>query len=257
MYRNYIFYNPYAGNHKGRENAEILAVVYDNPVCYDMTWMTSYEDVWEQMDESDQIILCGGDGTLNFFANWIRGKSIPAPVYFYSIGHGDDFVRDIGKRRGDSPYFCIDDYIKDLPEVTIKDESMLFVNGLYFGPASGNWKEISHHVSTDVVVRVDGEVYSFENVQMISVTKGRYCNSGMLVAPEQDRLESLLTIKIIYGFGKVRMYHVLSAMMKEKRLRNQKKIVTIAGREISMVFSHPVSLNVDGKDICDIQEFSI
>ena len=49
--------------------------------------------------ESD-IVLCGGDGTLNRFINDSDGYPYENPLYYYGTGSGNDFLRDLGKEQG-------------------------------------------------------------------------------------------------------------------------------------------------------------
>ena len=55
--RNYILYNPYAGNGDGEEAALALEVVYDNAVRYDITKIKDYKSLFETMEESDHCLF--------------------------------------------------------------------------------------------------------------------------------------------------------------------------------------------------------
>ena len=68
----YILYNPLADFGECKEGAEALYVLYPNGKLIDVTQITNYAVFMDGLREDDDIILCGGDGTLNRFANAIR-----------------------------------------------------------------------------------------------------------------------------------------------------------------------------------------
>lgn len=255
--RNYILYNPYAGNGDGEEAAIALEVVYDNAVRYDITKIKDYKSLFETMDESDHIILCGGDGTLNRFVNGTQGLSFPNFVYFYSIGNGNDFIQDIGRMKAAEPFFRINEYLQDLPMVKVKDVECLFVNGVTSGLMSAGAKSIMHHKPVNVEIVVDKKSYRFEKVWMISVTKGRYCNSGMMLAPEHNRLDAKLSIRVLHGIGKYRMVKAFRNIVKGKHSRYKKQIGVINGYDVRVIPEEPVSVNIDGEIIYDVTEYSV
>ena len=64
----YILYNPLSGNGSGRENADALEILYNDPVYLDITQIKDFASFFSKLDLSDDVVLCGGDGTLNRFA---------------------------------------------------------------------------------------------------------------------------------------------------------------------------------------------
>ena len=65
----YILYNPLANNGRGKEAAEILAVVsdLDEFEYVDITTINDYEKFFTETPVETRIVLCGGDGTLVCF----------------------------------------------------------------------------------------------------------------------------------------------------------------------------------------------
>ena len=110
MNTKYILYNPLAGNGKCKEDAELLESLYDNPEYISMKNIRNYRIFLEGLDASDEIILCGGDGTLNRFINDTDGIEFGNPVWYLPAGTGNDFAKDIG--IGQAEPFRINDYIK-------------------------------------------------------------------------------------------------------------------------------------------------
>ena len=105
-------FNPLAGNGKGAMAAEELMPLMkgDNLEFCDLTKIKDYKEFFEKAGDTP-LILCGGDGTLNHFINDTDGIELPSSVFYYATGSGNDFLNDVGKKKGDRP-FKINKYLK-------------------------------------------------------------------------------------------------------------------------------------------------
>ena len=65
----YVFYNPLAGNGSGETVARDLTAQMGEHYLIDMTKITNYEAIIAGMGTEDYLVIVGGDGTLNRFAN--------------------------------------------------------------------------------------------------------------------------------------------------------------------------------------------
>ena len=205
----YLLYNPLANNSKGDRDARQWAA--DNNVECEFTSLLDIKDMKEFFDglgEADDVILTGGDGTINRFANDVYGYEFKNPVYYVKCGSGNDFYRDNEHRAVDGK-IDIRPMMKNLPLITVKGIQRRFVNGIGYGidgetcrigdiqratsDKPVNYSNIaiklllgSYKLKKATVV-VDGKESSFENVWMASTMKGRFYGGGMMVAPAQDR----------------------------------------------------------------------
>ena len=91
----YILYNPLAGGGQGEafaneaKKTEIGECELYSVIDMDMKAFVS------KCTKDDTIILCGGDGTLNRFANDVYGIEYPCDIFLYKSGTGNDFVKDV------------------------------------------------------------------------------------------------------------------------------------------------------------------
>ena len=71
MEKYYILYNSIAKNGQGKIEAECLDVFYNTgeSILLDITTINDYKEFFSSIDEKDNIIICGGDGTINKFIN--------------------------------------------------------------------------------------------------------------------------------------------------------------------------------------------
>ena len=104
MARAYILYNPIAGNGQTNIKEELSALISDEAIFCDMTKSDAYEKDILSMEGDDYIVVCGGDGTLNRFANKIAALSIENDIRYFPCGSGNDFARELGKERGCAPF---------------------------------------------------------------------------------------------------------------------------------------------------------
>lgn len=119
MGKKYILYNSLAGNGKCMYDVQALADTYPDAILKKMTEIASYAEFMGSLAEDDEVILCGGDGTLNIFVNDIKDMDVKNTIYYYASGSGNDFAKDIGHNSHDTPDYQINQYIQHLPEVTI------------------------------------------------------------------------------------------------------------------------------------------
>ena len=129
----YLLFNPLANNSKGEQDARQWAA--DNAVKCEYTSLLDISDMKEFFDglkEDDEVILTGGDGTMNRFANDVYGYEFRNPVYYVKCGSGNDFYRDNEKYAVDGR-IDLRPFLKNLPLVTVRGIQRRFVNGIGYG----------------------------------------------------------------------------------------------------------------------------
>ena len=93
--------NPFAGQKRANKFLPEIIAMY-NRAGYDVTaYMTggpgdAIQTVQRLAPQMDLIVACGGDGTLNRFANSVAEIEIKCNVLYFAQGSGNDFLRDIG-----------------------------------------------------------------------------------------------------------------------------------------------------------------
>jgi diacylglycerol kinase family enzyme len=85
MGRKYILYNSLAGNGKCMYDVQALADTYPDAILKKMTEIASYAEFMGSLAEDDEVILCGGDGTLNIFVNDIKDMDVKNTIYYYAF----------------------------------------------------------------------------------------------------------------------------------------------------------------------------
>ena len=272
-----IIFNPLSGNGKGRSSAEDLAVKLGVSESIDMTAIEDYSAFFEEHKEN--IVICGGDGTLNRFLNDTADIPFENSISYYACGSGNDFLRDIGGTVGE--VINIDKYISSLPVCSVDGKDYKFINGIGFG-IDGYCCEVGdelrktsdkpinytgiaikgllfHYKPTDATVTVDGVEHRFKKVWIAPTMVGRYYGGGMMATPDQDRLnnEEKLSAMLFHGTGRLKTLMIFPSIFKGEHIKKEKAVEVLSGKEITVEFDSPRSLQVDGETLLNIKKYTV
>lgn len=275
----YVLYNPLSGSQDAQNCAEILKPYFEgkNLTIQDITAVKNMKSFVGDLPVDAEIVICGGDGTLNRFVNHICDLELKQSVSYYPTGSGNDFLRDLGKTVQDGPV-RINDYITDLPCVSVKGKTYRFLNGVGYG-IDGYCCEVGeqlrkegkkpdytaiaiegllfHYKPTNAVVSVDGVKHEYKRVWIAPTMHGRYYGGGMMAAPSQSRnaKDGLLSLVLMHKAGKIGTLCVFPSIFKGKHINHGKTVALHTGREITVKFDRPVTLQIDGEVIRDVSEY--
>lgn len=277
----YILYNPLAGNGTAAESAKTLAATYTcETVQLPITEITDYQSFLAPLTAEDQIVLCGGDGTLNRFVNATDGLTIRCDIAYLAVGTGNDFLHDLGKESNDKP-FSVKKYLTDLPVVEVKGKKYRFLNNVGFGidgyccevgdklkaksDKAVNYTAIAikgllfHHKPSIAKITVDGKEYSYKKVWLAASMKGRYYGGGMKSAPDQDRMSENgeVTLVVWHGSGKLRTLMRFPSIFKGEHVKYEKMIALHRGKDITVTFNIPTAVQIDGETVLDVTTYRV
>ena len=271
MAKGYVIYNPLAGKGTAEENAKLLELELPGTLEFiDITQITNYESLIAGMEKEDYLVIVGGDGTLNRFANATAGIRYGQKLFYYPSGTGNDFARDLKKEDG-SKLIYISPYLKNLPRVETEGKSCCFINGVGFGidgyccqvgdelkkvPGKKvNYAVIAikgllfHFQARNAKITVDGKQYRYQKVWIAPTMHGRYYGGGMIAAPEQNRAnpEGTLSLMLFHGAGRLRTLCVFPSIFKGKHVKYKKMVALHTGKTITVEFDSPTPLQTTEK----------
>ena len=275
-----VLYNPLADNKRGEQNARKLeSIMPGNEFQFhDITKIESYRQFFEKYDQDMHFVIAGGDGTLNHFIN---GDTVGnRQILYYPSGSGNDFFRDVGDMGQGKP-FLLNPFLANLPEVTVNGKTQRFLNGIGFGidgyccEEGDNQRERSNkrvnytaialkglfydfHPTT-AKVNVDGEKHEFHKVWMAPTMNGRYFGGGMMVTPNQDRLnpKKTVTLMLAHDLSRLRILRMFPLIFKGNHIKDTDVITIIEGHEITVEFERPCALQIDGETMTDVISYSV
>jgi diacylglycerol kinase family enzyme len=279
----YVLYNSSAGAHYGvdniREKMEAAFPGEELMLASTISIDNKVEFVSKIGDE-DKLVLVGGDGTLNRFVNSVEDKDYPFPIYIFAGGTGNDFINDV-IGTGKDELVQINDYIKSLPVISVGGKDYKFLNGIGFGidgwaceegdkyrektGKAPNYTTIAlkgllYKFNTmKARVTVDGVTEEFENVWMCPTMNGRYFGGGMMVTPDQDRLNEKreLSVVIVPCKSRLKLLTIFPKIFKGKHKKHTDVFKTRFGYDIKVEFDRPCALQIDGETVLGVTEYSV
>ena len=129
---NYVLYNPLASAGKGKENFEAAKPDIEKLFQeYTPVNLEEYkkEEFFPSLRSEDKVLVLGGDGTLNVFANNIKNYNVDCDLYYYKGGNGNDFLEDV-KEAPDQKLVHLTPYFKRLPKITVNGMTRYYINGI-------------------------------------------------------------------------------------------------------------------------------
>ena len=269
-----ILYNPLANNSKGEQDARNWAK--ENGVEGKFVSLLETQDMigfLNGLDPNDEVILTGGDGTLNRFANDVYGQEIKVPVYYVKCGSGNDFFRDNEKYVKDGK-IELRPFLKDLPQITVNGIKRRFLNGIGYGLDGETCKAgdiqkmhsdkpvnytniaikllLGGYQLKKATVTVDGETNKYENVWLASTMKGRFYGGGLMVAPDQDRFNEDGSVSVVALYKKSRLITLMRfpSLNKGEHVLKKDWVTVKTGHKVEVSFDQPCALQIDG-DVID------
>ncbi len=281
--KQYILFNPKAGGGSTKEQflsePVLKAEGYENePV--DMTALSSYAGFFAALAAEDRVVVCGGDGTLHRFINDTDGIDIKNPVYYFPAGTGNDFYNDI-KDREKGPLVYFTPYMQNLPKVTVNGKTERFLNNVGFGidgyccevgdaqrekgVAKINYTSIAikgllgGFKRVTATVEFDGSKKVYKNVWLAPSMQGRFCGGGMMLAPDQDRLNPEHTVYLMIMFcpSKLKTVMVFPSVFKGEHVKHTEMVESFKAKKVHVVFDKPTAVQIDGETTKGVTEYYV
>lgn len=275
-----ILYNPHSCGEKGLKIAkEIEKLMGDHSYSYiDLTSIDSLDEFIDNLSPDTDVILTGGDGSLNSFVNNVQNPN--RNIYFYASGSGNDFARDISFKKRTTP-ICINEYIRNLPTANIDGKEYKFINCIGSGMDGYCCGEVERlralnkrranylyaaikaliyaYRPCTAHVTADGKEYTFKNAWLVPVMNGRYFGGGFMAAPDQNRLNPNKTLSLVAMHSR-NFFKIVAAfllLMKGKHVKLKSMITIIEGHEFKIKLDRPATLELDGETIPNISEYTV
>lgn len=277
----YILYNPKSNQGKGRTfiNQAVKKYSSEKVETKNISDIISYKDFFISLNKEDKIVLLGGDGTINYLVNELQGIELENEIFVFKAGTGNDFLRDIfDSEPEDGTVVKLNDYIENLPIITVKGKDYYFINGVGYGLdgkcvtiankqiAQGktdiNYAGIAiklmlvSYKPTNATVIVDGKEYKYRKVWISPIMNGRYYGGGMKVTPNQDRKSDVISTCLFYGTGKLRTLMIFPNIFKGEHIKYTKNIALHSGHKITIKLDKPQDIQIDGELIRNVTEIT-
>lgn len=275
----YILYNPLAnGGHGYRGVKKIRASLGgERPIVRNVTRL-HIPAFLAGLGAEDRVIVCGGDGTLNFFINAIDGGELAVPVYMWQFGTGNDFLRDAAE-GGEPQMVLLNEHIKNMPCAEVQGQRIRFANGCSCGvdalvcemmdeqrrlhkSRKANYTALAvsaifrRYRPMSGRVTVDGETREYKNLWMAAAMNGRYQGGGMKFAPDQDRNSDLMCCMVWHGTSALGTLIRFPSVIPGKHVRYKNICDIRFGREIRVELDGTAAAQLDGEVVSGVTGFT-
>lgn len=227
-----IVCNPKAGNGKALKLADVIAAYLKPKDLVYSIFTAHWPKVW---NDTTQVWIVGGDGTLNYFIN--QYPNIKIPLSIFKGGTGNDFQELL---YGSIPMEeQLEKILNGLPhfiDAGICNEK-LFLNGVGIGfdgtivkdllfqkKSRGKSaylisiiKNIFSYKEKECFIKFDERVIS-QNCFMINVANGKAYGGGFMVAPKANTDDGLLDLNIVGEITPFKRLYYMPIIEKGKHL---------------------------------------
>ena len=267
----YYLYNPLS---KNKTKPAFLDELDPKTTEVIETDIFNHREFISSLKEEDEVVLVGGDGTINYFVNTIEGIDLKNNIYLRTNGHANDFVNDIEKYDEE---VLLNPYINKLPKVEVKELDKYFINGIGFGldgycclmedklkkeKKEVNYKKIGRrgilkNKPFNVTITIDDKTYVHSNVWFASCMKGRYNGSGMMLAPYQNRTSDKVSLVIFTAKSKLKALGLFSKIFNNSHLEKKDNFIVYTGNNIQVSSDIPLTLHIDGEKVIDVTTYKV
>ena len=279
---NYVLFHPLANNSQGEaaknEALPALKAKFGEEFEEKNLAGLDYDAFLKSLKSKDVVVLLGGDGTINHFANIVYGKKLPCSFYVYRAGTGNDFLRDVENEVKDN-LLEINKYVQNLPLIKVNDQEYRYVNGIGYGidgmccevaeeKKAAGAKKISYagisiglmfhgYKPPKAKITVDGETKEYKKVWLASTMNGRCYGGGMIATPNQDRFSDKVSVLCFHGSSKLKTLLIFPKLFKGEHVKYTKNVEIRTGHEVTIEFDRPCALQIDGEVVKNVTKYTV
>jgi len=266
----YYLYNPKCNN--GKKPDFLKDIDYIDATTID------YQEFFGKLKPEDEVVMVGGDGTLNYLVNHVDCENLKNKVYFLAAGTGNDFLHDIEGEFGKE--ILVNDYLKGLPTVKVNGITAKFINNVGYGidgyccevadkkKASGYTGEINYagiairgllffFKRKTATINIDGKEYVVKKTWLAPSMKGRFYGGGMMMAPSQSRHSGVVTVVTYQCSSKLKALIIFPSIFKGEHVKHTKMCNIWTGKHIKVSFDKPCALQIDGETVLNVKEYEV
>ena len=277
----YVLMNPKANNGEGEKDAREWAKCLNGKTTFINVLETEdMKGFLSSLNEEDEIVVSGGDGTVHHFANNAVELGLKNKMYYVKSGSGNDFYRDNKEYVDDLGRIPLNKFLENLPVVTVNGIKKRFLNGAAFG-LDGETCKVGEEIRAtttkkinytsiaiklllgkfklkNATVTVDGVTKYYKHVWLATTMKGKYYGGGMKAAPSQDRFDEEGKVSFVCLHKRSRIGTLLVFPTYSKGEHEGKKWAdVITGKKIEVKFDKPCAIQIDGEVIDNVTSYTV
>jgi len=267
-----ILHNPLSSNMRSRHKTKkivryfkknnLLFIIRSSLKINDLNaYLAKHPDITD-------ILLLGGDGSINYFINSIETDQLSQNIYLAKSGSGNDFLRTL------KPLKKANVTIGNAK--TNHNTHIRFINGCGLGfdalvcyYVDNDFKKnkisyflnvfraIIHYKPQTFTVIVDGKEKVYHNTFFAAVQNGRFFGGGMKATPDANIEDDQFDVLIIHNIKKWMLQVLMISIYFGWHKHLKKYVDIIKGKDIIIQTEKPSYFQFDGEVASEITEIHI
>jgi len=267
-----ILYNPKSKNSHGNIQTHKLIKAYkkaEKP--FRLKSILKIDDLATFLNNHEQyenIILLGGDGTINNLVNRLVHHNLKQDIYIKKNGSGNDFLRTL-KHQDSKPAYIIQNS-------TDSDGLHYFINGTGIGLDGlvidyvdkaknkgkltyfiSSFKAMMNFVPEPVMVTIDGIEHHFDKTYTVIINNGRFVGGGMEMTKDARIDNEDLDILIVHTVPKFLLLFIFSTVYLGLHTKFKRYVFNQKGKHIEVAFTTPQLGQSDGEKYTDVTTINV
>jgi diacylglycerol kinase (ATP) len=230
---------------------------------HQLSYTVFYKDLPQTLDPFTDLVILGGDGTINYTINHF--KEIRIPIGIIGCGTGNDLSELLSGRPDEHTAFNNALFAAPKPVDAGSCNGRLFLNGVGIGFDGWVVKKslgkklfsgIAAYYSTvisllffyresPVMIDIDGKTKTMA-LFMLSGANGKTYGGGFRVAPHADLTDGLLEVIAVHRISLFKRIRYLPVIEKGNHLRLP-FIEYVQARNITVTSDKPLQAHLDGE----------
>lgn len=228
-------------------------------------------DMHSSFSEDDSVVICGGDGGLNYAINQLvneQSKIIPQIIYI-PCGTGNDFARASSHYAGEAPtewlQKCIQGKAQTFPLIRCNDRYFINVgSGLNVAEVTSQASTEAKDLMGSLVYYVNGlskltdltsypcvvstpDSKQIRNLLGFIISSGIYAGGGVKVKRKTEISQEKFEVLLIGENSSVQLLELLMQLQKEKPNLDDLEVWASDEEQISFKFNEEQKVNLDGE----------
>lgn len=267
-----ILHNPLSSNKKSRRRTKKYVRIFQHKkipfIVRSSLKIDNLLDFIKERPQITDILLLGGDGSINYLINSIDITQIKQSIHLAKSGSGNDFLRTLKKVKQ--------------ADVTIGQASLdthkhvEFINGCGMGFDGlvchyvNNDKKKSRisyfiHVFKSIIqfkpqkmtLKIDGQNHTFNKTYLVAIQNGRYFGGGMKATPKACIEDDDYYVLVVHTLPKFLLQVLLLTIYPGWHPIFKKYISLFKGKDIRVQFENPNYFQADGEVHGDVSSIHV
>lgn len=267
-----IIYNPLSKNAKSNVYTHKLVRKYKKKgTPFRLRSVLKIDDIRLYLEDKihiDNVILLGGDGTINHLVNNIAEYDIKQTIYLKSNGSGNDFLRSLVS-NDQKPQTVMQAKFDNGMKTYFMNGVGLGIDGLIASsvndsPKKGRLrymiktlKALLSYIPEPATIEADGKIYKYKKTYLVNANNGKFVGGGMKITPNADISSDELEVVIVHTINKFFILLIFFTIYLGLHTKFTKYVTSFKAKEIKVEYTTPQIAQADGEGVKEVVSMTV